>query len=76
MCTMPQLHLYVSEDVAEHIRARARAKRLSVSQYLAEVVEQQVVAQWPEGFFAQVVGQWSGPLKRAAQGKLEAREHF
>jgi hypothetical protein len=73
---MPQLHLYVSDDVAEHIRSRARAKRLSVSQYLAEVVEQQVVAEWPEVFFAQVVGQWRGPLKRAPQGKLEAREEF
>lgn len=73
---MPQLHLYVSDDVAERIRGRARAKQLSVSQYLAQVVEQQVVTEWPEDFFTHVLGQWSGPLKRAPQGKLHAREPF
>ncbi len=76
MCIVPQLHLYVSEDVAERIRLRARAKRLSVSQYLADVVEQQVASEWPEDFFSKVVGRWQGPLKRAPQGKLETREKF
>ncbi len=73
---MPQLHLYVSDEVAERIRMRARAKRVSVSQYLADTIEQQVVSEWPEGFFSHVVGQWQGPPKRPPQGKFEAREVF
>ncbi len=74
---MPQLHLYLPKDVAEEVKRRARAKRVSVSSYLAELVQSRVADDWPEDFFAKVVGGWQGkPLKRQRQLKLEAREEM
>jgi hypothetical protein len=47
---MLQFHCYVSEAVAEVIRRRARARRLSVSQYLARLAEQDAAVGWPPGY--------------------------
>ena len=55
---MPQLHLYVSEDLAEKIREQAEASGSSVSGYLAKLVRREVPQGWPEGFFERVVGGW------------------
>lgn len=72
---MPQLHLYVPDDVAETVKARAQAKRLSVSRYLAEVVRQQVAGDWPRGFFEEVAGGWKGRrLRRPPQRPHERRD--
>jgi hypothetical protein len=72
---MPQLHLYLPEEIAEQVKRRARAKQLSVSGYLAELVKSRIADDWPEDFLAKVVGGWQGkPLKRPPQRKLEARE--
>lgn len=69
---MPQLHLYLPDDVAERLKAKARARRLPLSRYLAEVVARDVSPDWPPGFFEDVLGAWQGaPLERAAQGTLE-----
>ena len=74
---MPQLHLYVNEELAEYIRKRAKAKGLSVSRYLAELARQDAGTGWPKGFFEEVVGGWMGePLRRGSQGKLEKREEL
>jgi hypothetical protein len=53
---MPQLHLYVSDDVAETLRARADDAGLSVSRYLAKVVTESVHPGWPEGYFEAIAG--------------------
>jgi hypothetical protein len=72
---MPQLHLYVPEKVADHLRKRAQAQGVSVSRLLAEVVLREVGSGWPVDFFSDVVGRWKGkPLTRGPQGKLEVRE--
>ena len=72
---MPQLHLYVSNDLAKKIQQEAQAADMSVSRYLANLVEREVVADWPERFFEEVVGGWMGvPLQRPPQGKFENRE--
>ena len=72
---MPQLHFYVSEDVASDLRRRAKASGLSVSQYIASVVRREVHPGWPKGFFSEVVGGWSGPrLKRDPQPRFEERD--
>ncbi|MCC6310724.1 MAG: hypothetical protein IT345_07370 [Trueperaceae bacterium] len=72
---MPQLHLYVPEDVAERLREQARARNLSVSKYLAEIVQRETAAAWPEGYFENVIGGWAGePLERAERLPLEERD--
>lgn len=72
---MPQLHFYVPESTADRIRQRARAAGVSVSQFIAELVRQEVDRGWPEGFFEEVIGGWQGePLERPPQGEFEARE--
>ena len=61
---MPQLNLYVPDDLAERIRYAAEAADLSVSRYLAELVRREVETEWPVGYFETVVGGWAGePLE-------------
>jgi len=72
---MPQLHLYVSEGLADSIRQRADARRMTVSRYLAEVIKREVGVGWPEGFFEEVIGGWQGkPLRRPPQGHFDIRD--
>lgn len=72
---MPQLHLYVSDELAAEVERRAKKRGLSVSRYLAEVVRRDIVTEWPRDFFEEVVGGWMGdPLERPSQGRFEARE--
>lgn len=71
---MPQLHLYVPEEVAVLVRERARSRRKTVSSYLADIVRREVAAAWPKGFFDDVVGGWVGKrLRRPSQGRFETR---
>jgi len=72
---MPQMHFSVPESVASAIRRRAKARGLTVSKYLASLVEAQVHPGWPPGYFERVVGCWKGPpLERPPQGEFEERE--
>ncbi len=72
---MPQLHLYVSDDVAAEISRRAEAEGLSVSRFLARLVREGLPADWPDEYFERVVGGWVGaPLERPPQGEIEVRE--
>lgn len=72
---MSQLHLYVPDALADELRRRAEARGLSLSRYLAEVVQREIRRDWPAGFFDRVVGGWSGePLERPPQGEFEKRD--
>lgn len=72
---MPQLHMYLAEDVAARVRARAQARGVAVSRYLADLVRREVGAGWPKDFFEEVVGGWVGEaLERPPQGAFEERE--
>ncbi len=74
---MPQLHLYLPKEIANEVKRRARAKRLSVSKYLGELVQSRLTDDWPTEFFARVVGGWQGaPLKRPAQLEFETRDEI
>lgn len=74
---MPQLHLYVPEETAERLRQRAKSRNMSLSRYLAEVVQREVQSGWPEGYFEEVIGGWVGePLERPEQLELEERLPF
>lgn len=73
--TMPQLHFYVPEQVADRIRQEAKAMGVSISQYLAEVVKRELRPQWPAGFFEEVVGGWKGEsLQRAEHREFDGRD--
>jgi hypothetical protein len=72
---MPQLHTYVPKSLAARVTARAKARGLPVSRYLADLIRRDVDLGWPDGFFDHVTGGWKGAsLRRAPQGRLEDRE--
>jgi hypothetical protein len=72
---VPQLHTYVPKPLAARIAARARARGVPVSRYLAELIRRDVDLGWPGDFFDRVAGGWKGaPMRRAPQGRLEERE--
>ena len=74
---MPQLHLYVPEEIAEAAKARAKAAGKTLSAYLAGLVHDEVGGEWPPGFFECVVGGWKGGrLQRPRQGHLERRDRI
>lgn len=74
---MPQLHLYVPEELASEITRRAQAQGVSVSRFLSELVRQEVATGWPEAFFEEVLGGWQGePLERAPQPDYEDRQRL
>ena len=74
---MPQLHTYVPGPLAARIAARAKARGVPVSRYLAELISRDVDLGWPEGFFERVVGAWKGQsLRRPPQGRPEQRESW
>lgn len=71
---MPQLHTYVSEQIADSLRRRAESLGLSTSKYLAELARRDVGGGWPEGYFERVAGAWQGDLQRPTQPPAEERE--
>ncbi len=74
---MPQLHLYVPEEIADAAKAKARAAGKTLSAYLSELVREEVGGEWPTGFFESVVGGWKGDrLRRPRQGSLEKRDRI
>ncbi|MBN1960488.1 MAG: hypothetical protein JW841_06045 [Deltaproteobacteria bacterium] len=74
---MPQLHFSISSQLAQILEEKARTAGVSLSSYLANLVQTQISNNWPVGYFEQVVGRWSGrPLERMPQGNFEERELF
>ena len=72
---MPQLNLYVDDELMERIRRAADTAELSISRYVAQLVRREIENEWPENFFEEVLGGWQGePLTRASQGMSEERE--
>ncbi len=74
---MPQLHLYLSKEVAEEVKRRAKSRGVSVSSYLGDLVQGQITDKWPKNFFSEVVGGWAGePLTRSSQMEFETRDEL
>jgi len=72
---MPQMHLYVSKEIAAEVKRRADREGISTSRYLAELVRRECADEWPEGFFETVFGGWKGaPLRRPEQPPVETRD--
>ena len=73
---MSQLHCYVPDEVAKKLQVKAEQAHLSVSKYLALLIEREVENQWPENFF-ELFGNWQGiPLERFDQGNFGNRSDF
>lgn len=70
---MPQLHCYVPEDTASQLQKKAERLHLSVSKYLAFLIQKDIGNQWPEGYF-ELFGSWEGGFERPEQGDYEQRE--
>jgi hypothetical protein len=48
---MPQFQFYVPKDLADKIRQEAQTADMSISRYLAKLIEREVASDWPERFF-------------------------
>lgn len=71
---MPQIHCYIAEDVAAQLQQKAGQVHLSVSKYLALLIQKDIGKQWPDGYF-DLFGSWEGAtLQRPQQGDYEQRE--
>ncbi len=71
---MAQVYFYVPDPVAEKIEQLARAAGLATSLYLANLVQQTIEDQWPDGYLDAVIGGWNGePLERPDQLNLQVR---
>ncbi len=70
---MSQLHCYVNDELAKRFQEKAEQSNLSVSKYLAVLVEREVKNQWPDGYF-ELFGKWEGePLARSPIVDYEER---
>lgn len=57
---MPQLHLSVDKETAERLAAEAKRRNLSLSKYLAVLVEAGAPRCWPQGYLDAVLGSCRG----------------
>lgn len=48
---MTQLLIDVPDPLADHLRRRAEAQGVTVSEYLAALLCRELSAEWPPGFF-------------------------
>ena len=72
---MMQLQCDVPDHIAQQAHQRAKQAGLSLSRYLAELIQRDATlhAEWPEGYF-EVFGQWEGArLERPEPLPLEER---
>ena len=67
---MRRRHFYVFEDLAKQLREKAEAKNLSVSTYVAETMQRETHAGWPEGYFER-----NERLKENVLKALEKKNH-
>lgn len=68
---MPQLHLYVPETIATKVQERAKARNLTVSRYLADVIKREVGEGWPDDYFNRVCGTWAGEFPEITREESE-----
>ncbi len=71
---MPQLHMYVPEEIAQRVKRRAAQNDKSVSQILAEVVEKEFSREWPVDFAEKYLGKWQGPPIEIERLPLQERD--
>jgi len=76
---MSQLTIYLSKDLHEKVVSAAKAKNISTSKWVAEVLKNKVDESWPEEL-RQMAGAWpdfpSQEEIRKGMGKDLPREQF
>lgn len=78
---MPQVAIYIDDALAKRLDAAAKASGKSRSKWVADVITEKLVNDWPEDFF-ELAGSWEGEETtdrimaeiRKGMGKLEKRE--
>ena len=70
---MSQIHCYLPVEIETELRARAKARKLPLSRYIAEILKNEVRKGWPDGWSDRVYGGWKDPIERAPQGGYEKR---
>lgn len=78
---MPQLAIYIDDQLAERLDKAVKASGKSKSKWVAEAIKRSLQDQWPEGFF-ELAGSWQddvGPeeiMSRIRRGmeETEGRE--
>ena len=48
---MPQMHLYLSEELAANVKEKAARLGISSSKYMANIIKKELSSDWPEGYF-------------------------
>lgn len=71
---MSQIHCYLPNDIESELRVRARARKLPLSKYVAEILKKEVRKGWPEGWVDRVYGGWTDQIERPSQGRYEKRK--
>jgi hypothetical protein len=67
---MPELQFYVPSKLARTIHENARRRNITVSQYLAELIVDELDVNLPEGVYDDLIGQWNP----SSEHWLESRE--
>ncbi len=71
---MTQLQCDIPEETATRLQRKAKQMNLSVSRYLAQLIEKDLKAGWPEGYFDLFGSCKDAPLERPDQGENQIRE--
>lgn len=72
---MPQLYFSVDSETAASLATEAKNRNISLSRYLARVMQQEVRGPWPDAYLTQVVGSCSDdPLTEPDELELDDPE--
>lgn len=56
---MPQLAIYVDDNLSKKLNKAIRASGQSRSKWVADLIKSKLEDEWPEGFF-ELAGSWEG----------------
>ena len=56
---MPQLAIYVDDELSKKLNKAIRVSRTSRSKWVADLIKAKLEDEWPEGFF-ELAGSWEG----------------
>lgn len=58
---MPQLNVYVPQELEKKIKAVAKKNKVSLSSWLTTLIRKEIEGtEWPKDFFEKTSGQWRG----------------